>query len=106
MLVTLLHLVAAQGSQCSRELARHLGVSLALTHAMLAELESQGYLRRVNGGGGQAYRSCPLRRACLFHQQATLWTLTAKGQQVLCRRGEDNTVSLLRTSYILKSLMF
>jgi len=86
MLKTLLRIVASEGTECSSELARRLGISRALTENMLDELTRQGYLKAVVGECSVPCDRCPRHTACLFGRQARIWALSRKGEKLLVRR--------------------
>jgi DNA-binding IclR family transcriptional regulator len=87
VLDTLLCIVASRGTESSTELARRLGVSHVLLENMLEELTREGYLKAVVGEGSLPCEYCPLHRACLFEQQARIWALSERGENLLAKRG-------------------
>jgi hypothetical protein len=56
---------------------------------MLEELARKGYLTTVIERCAVACERCPTHRACLYHRQARIWMLSAKGESLLARRNEQ-----------------
>ena len=85
MLRKLLRLAASMGTARTSEIADSLGVSPALAEQLLEELTRKGYLEPVVEGCSVPCERCPLSVACLFRNQAHIWVLTKKGEQLLAR---------------------
>ncbi len=85
MLRKLLRLATSMGTARTSEIAHSLGVSPALAEQLLEDLTRKGYLESVVEGCSVPCERCPLQAACLFRNQARLWVLTRKGEQLLAR---------------------
>jgi DNA-binding IclR family transcriptional regulator len=87
MLDALLRRVAEKGIANSAELACELGVSRALLHGLLEQLDRQGYVQVVAGCMRPCAR-CRLRAGCLYRNPPRVWSLTAKCLRRLGQREE------------------
>jgi hypothetical protein len=88
VLERLLRIIASNGTECSTELARRLGVSHTLMENMLDELTRLVYLKAVEGERSIPCGGCPMHTACLFDRQARIWALRIKGERLLEMRAD------------------
>ena len=92
VLEILLRTVASEGTECSAELARRLGVSHILVEDMLDELTRQGYLKAAVGKCSVPCERCPMHAAGRFDRQARIWVLSGKGERLLARRKDEGAI--------------
>ena len=86
MLREVLRIAQQTGTVQLATLAQELDVNERLVQQVLNELTVLGYLQLANGEGANTECArCPLRSACLYRQQAQLWTITEKGQRFLSK---------------------
>jgi predicted ArsR family transcriptional regulator len=72
MLEKLLARISQKGAASLAELARELDTSPALVESMLAELESRGYLERVESCATGHCTGCSVKNSC---HRARMWTV-------------------------------